>query len=338
VAPRYVAEGMRATRLACSAILTALLSARLAFSDDNEGAEKRRALLDKAQSARTASRHDEALELARKASTIKTSSSLRRFIAEELSALERYAEAYNEAKRCTEDAATEAPSPNHDVVFLGCRSLVHDLAGKVALLSFDWGGPPPEGLAVSVNGEPLDQAPEHAVTPGAVAIEATAPDKKMVAKKVELHGGEVKVVEVRFEGVAAGPSPSAPTAKVASEHPPQATLVRGRLWGPIVGGIGLASAATGVVLLATSESRFNSLKSSCPSPMNCTESDASKESKEGQIRTLETWGNITLISGIGLAAAGTLWFVLDRRPSPKASATDWRVGFSPGAIDVSKSF
>src|SRR5262249_32117384 len=156
------------------------------------------ALLEKAQVARNGSRHAEALEFARRASAIKPSSSLRRFVAEELMALERYADAYNEAKRCTDDAASEAPSPNHDVVFLGCRTLVHDLTSKVALVSFDWGGPPAEGLVIAINGDTLDQATEHAMAPGKLTIEASAPHFEKLTVKVEARAGEVRVVEARL--------------------------------------------------------------------------------------------------------------------------------------------
>ncbi len=337
VAPRYVAFGMMAVRLACAAMLGTLLSTSLAFGDDNQGAVKRRVLLDRAQAARTASRHDEALDLARKAADIKASSSVRRFIAEELAALRRFAEAYNEARRCTDDAATEAPSPNHDVVFLGCRSLVHDLADKIALLSFDWGGPAPEGLRVIVNGQPVDQGNELAVAPGEVVIEASAPDKKTIAKKLQLRAGEVQVVQARFEAVNPQPSLALPTAKAATEPPPP--WPRGRVWGPIVGGVGVASAATGVVLLALSQSRYNTLHASCAAPnATCAATDPTSQSKEKQIQTLDTWGNVTLISGIGLAAVGVTWFVLDRRAGSGAAATDWRVGVSPGALAISKAF
>lgn len=331
---------MMAVRLACAATLGTLLSTGLAFGDDNQGAVERRALLDQAQAARTASRHDEALDLARKAADIKGSSSVRRFIAEELAALQRFAEAYNEARRCTDDAATEAPSPNHDVVFLGCRSLVHDLADKVGLLSFDWGGPAPEGLRVIVNGQPIDQGNELAVAAGEVIIEASAPDKKRIAKKLQLRAGEVKVVQARLEAVSPQPGLAMPVAKAAPPDPPsRSPWPRGRVWGPIVGGVGVASAATGAVLLALSQSRYNTLHGTCTAlNATCAETDPANQSKEKQIQTLDTWGNVTLISGIGLAVVGATWFVLDRRAGSSVAATDWRVGVSPGALAISKAF
>src|SRR5262249_59795061 len=64
-----------------------------------------------------------------------------------------FSAAYEAARGCTEAAASEPPSANHDAVFLGCRALMHELEPRIGLVSFAWDGDLPEGAVLALDGE-----------------------------------------------------------------------------------------------------------------------------------------------------------------------------------------
>ena len=289
--------------------------------------------------ARAEGRHQDALALCRRAALLKSSSSLRRFAAEELATIGRPAEAYNEAQRCIREAASEPPSANHDVVFLGCRTLVHELSAKVALLSFDWGGVVPSGLVVHVNGVTFDAERESAVAPGMLNIEAVQPGRSKATLAVQLAAGEAKTVGIRLEPLG-GSRPEARTALASSPKVtraqrttprPRAAAHPGRSWGPLAAGTGGALAIAGGVLLVASESRYRALTSRC-APGQCSVSDSAVADDKRAIQRLDLWGNVGLISGLGLVGGGLAWFALDR------PADGMQVSVSLTRIELEKSF
>src|SRR5581483_4120871 len=161
-----------------------------------------------------AGRHAEALAAASRAGAMKMTASLRRFLAEELVALGRFPAAYEAAQRCNDEAPQEPPSPNHDLVVRGCRELVRDLAGKVAVVSIDWGGDPPAGATVALSsGESLDLAvPVHPLAPGSVELRASAPGFRDAVRTLDLIAGSVHVVSLRLEAIAPPEPPRPPLA------------------------------------------------------------------------------------------------------------------------------
>src|SRR5882724_3390142 len=219
----------RGMRFAARLVGTALLVSGWALAQQAPGSEERRSLLEQAQTARAEARHQDALAFCRRALQLKSSSSLRRFAAEELATLGRAAEAYNEAQRCIREAATEPPSANHDVVFLGCRTLAHGLSAQVALLSFDWGGDESSSVVVQANGVTLDAGHENAVAPGTLNIEAVLPARPRFTEALQLAAGEAKTLSIRFEsppsaplqargGSASSPPPTRDAERTAPPH------------------------------------------------------------------------------------------------------------------------
>jgi hypothetical protein len=269
------------------------------------GGQTRQALLDRAQAERAAGRHAEALAAAQAAGAIKMTSSLRRFLAEELLALDRPARAYDQALRCADEAAEEPPSPNHDAVRVGCRGLLRELAGVVALVSLDLGASPPAGLVVTAGGEAVDLTVSvHAFTPGPVRVRATAPGAREVVRDVELVAGTARVLVLRLEPVvvaAAAPPPVIQGAPVAAAPPPGggAGLSRGPV---VVGSAGALALATALVLHEISDRRYHSFLQRCMTAP-CSPSDPDRAA----IDRLDTAAQVSLAAGLGLAAAAAVW-------------------------------
>jgi hypothetical protein len=297
-------------------------------------------LLEQAQAARAEARHQDALAFCRRALELKSSSSLRRFAAEELVTLGRAAEAYNEAQRCIREAAAEPPSANHDVVFLGCRALAHELSAQVARLSFDWGGgDEPSGVVVQANGVILDAVHENAVEPGMLHIEAVLPAGPRFSQALQLAAGEAKTLSIHFEPLrsaeaevrSASPGSPRPARAERTAPEPRAASYPGRSWGPIAAGVGGALAIAGGALLVQSASRYRGLTARC-APGQCSESDPVVADEKRSIQRLDLWGNVGLISGLGLLGGGMAWFALDR------PARGTRLSVSLTAIALQKSF
>jgi hypothetical protein len=328
---------IRGTQLAGRFVASVLLASGWSAAQQPQASDERRSLLDQAQAARAAARHQDALAFCRRAIELKSSSSLRRFAAEELAALGRAAEAYNEAERCIREAASEPPSSNHDAVFLGCRTLVHELKPRVALLSFDWGGAEPSGVVIQANGATLDTEHENAVAPGMLSIEAVLPTRLRFTDALQLGAGEAKTIDIRFEQPRSAPAeaPSAllPRRTSVRRTAPQlgATSHPGRSWGPVAAGVGGALAIAGGALLVQSASRYRALTGRC-APGQCSESDSVVADDKRAIQRLDLWGSVGLISGIGLLGGGVAWFALDRPPSGT------RLSISLSQIEVRKSF
>jgi hypothetical protein len=292
--------------------LALLLRQGVALAESPERAD----LIQRAQQAKVAENHAEALRLAREAGQIKMTASLRRFIVEEESALGMWVEAYSDAQKCTREGPLEPPSPNHDAVLIGCRALLHALRDHVGLLVFDVPSPPPADLRVTIAGRLVDgplAETEHAAPLGEVVVEAEASGRVPIHQTVRV-GAEPTHVELALS------EPSRETATTVTtgvapraSEPVAVRTVRGPS-GPIVAGIGLLAGVTAIVARQVANGQYDALQGRCTGQPCPDGSDA-----RARIERLDT---IALVSGIGGAAliglGATLYFVVDKHTEPAA--------------------
>jgi hypothetical protein len=277
--------------------------------------DERAQLIERAQQAKASGDHAQALALAHDAGQIKMTASLRRFVVEEESALGAWVDAYSDAQKCTREAALEPPSPNHDAVLIGCRTLLHSLRDRVGILVFDFGSAPPMDLRVTVDARPVETLlteTEHAAPLGEVTIEATASGRASIRRTVRTGAEPIHVVltfvEPSPETDATAPSPA---AAPRSEQPVATRTVRGPS-GPIVAGIGLAAGIAAIVTRQISNNQYDALQDRC-------RSQACPDGPDARAR-IERLDTAALVSGIGGAAllglGATLYFVVDKRTEP----------------------
>ncbi len=259
--------------IAAAVLLCEVLAARSARAGDSE----RKALIDAAVQARDQGNHARALELARSADSMRSTSSLTRFIAEEQQAVGKLPEAFDAARRCLRLAEGEEPSADHDAVLIGCRTLAAELRARVALVSLRLPSPPPPGTFVRFDGAPVVPAREPIATnPGAIVIEAGAPGRIPFTTTTHAPAGEETAVTVVLELLPSAPPPIA--APAASPLPPEATPHRASLVGPVVGGLGVVALATAGVVHLVANGRYEDLKTQCSG--GCADGDARRSAIE----------------------------------------------------------
>lgn len=173
----------------------------------------REALIADAERARDAGDHDRALELALAAAAIRRTASLELFVAQQRALTGRRDEALASASECVRMAEADGALRNREIILQTCRDLVDELAEGLALVTVRVPSPRSD-LRVSVNGQALpasDWGRPHAVPPGTVRVEATAPGASM-RQSVIVGAGEHSTVEIRFD---AEPTTAAPSAGIS---------------------------------------------------------------------------------------------------------------------------
>ncbi len=302
----------RITPVGPSAVLALgiLTSPTLASAQKPERAE----LIQKAQEAKASGDHVEALRLAREAGETKMTASLRRFLVEEESALGRWIDAYSDAQKCTREAATEPPSPNHDAVLVGCRALLHSLREHVGLLVFDFASPPPPDLRITIDGRLVEDPfaeTEHPASLGEVAVEATASGRRSIRRTVQTASEPAHVALAFAEP--SQDSLATPVAVPPAAEPVAFRTVRGPS-GPIVAGIGLAAGIAAIVTRRIATGEYDDLEQRCHSPQGCP------PDRDDVRARIERFDNVAFASAVGGAAllglGATLYFFVDKRTEP----------------------
>jgi hypothetical protein len=319
------------------------LGATPAFAEGAGAAARSRAeLLARAERERAAGHDAEALAAALAAAKLGVTSSLLRFVAEERAALGEFGAAYEAARGCTEAAANEPPSANHDVVFLGCRALMHELEPRVGLLSFAWSGDLPESAVLVLDGEVI--APERrarGLEPGEHELHFDAVGYEPIALELSLKAGETRQVELTL--VPAEPAPQArepgapPQAPVAASPPagarPAHVAKRSRpaLTPPIlVAGGGAALLALALATNLDSSAKYADLRRSCERAP-CGSSPPERRAIDG----LDTATTVLLLAGSAAVATGAVWLTLNLSARGRRSA---EVGVGPGFCSVRGAF
>jgi hypothetical protein len=229
-----------------------------------------------------------------------------------------WVDAYSDAQKCTREAAQEPPSPNHDAVLIGCRTLLHTLREHVGLIVLDFPSPSPADLRVAFDGRLVDgllTETEHPSALGEVVIDASA-SSLATFRRMVLVGPEPIHVTLFAEPP---PEPvAAPVARdvVAPAVEPGARRTVHGLSGPIVAGVGLAAGIGAIVTRVVANGQYDALEQRCSA-------QACPDGPEARAR-IERLDTAALVSGIGGAAllglGATLYFVVDKRTeTPKSS-------------------
>ncbi|HTQ05015.1 MAG TPA: hypothetical protein VMI54_14220 [Polyangiaceae bacterium] len=331
----------RAVVALAGAALPLALAAAPSLAAEPAGTPNRGELLDRAERERAAGHDAEALAAALAAANVSVTSSLLRFIAEEHATLGQLGAAYEAAHRCTEAAANEPPSENHDVVFLGCRALMHELEPRVALVTFGWRGELPEDARLVLDGETI--APERGargLDAGSHDVRFSAPGYEPLALSLALKAGDAREVELTLERTPSPPSDRAglaPRGDAASRSErlpdePRRNGARRSLTLPVLvtgGGAALLAAALATSLDASA--KYADLRRVCaraacgPSPP-----------ERGSIDALDRATTIFLIAGSAAVATGAVWLTLTLTARGRANVTS--VGVGPGFCSVRGAF
>ena len=191
---------------------------------------------------------------------------------------------------------------------------------------------------VSVDGRPLtdhlDGSPLK-VDPGAHLFTFEVAGQPAVTDKVLIREGEAGRHEnVVFSGLNAAPSTTPPASPGGASLPdavPDAQPSKGsaqRTIGLVVGGVGVAGLAAGVVFWQLGSSAWNSAKQACGGNVSACTDVGSANSHRSTATTDATVSTVAFIAGGALLAAGGVLFLTGPRES--GSATAIRVAPSVG--------
>jgi hypothetical protein len=315
--------------LGCGYLLT--LALLCSEADALAEAPERAELIQKAQQARASGDHNEALRLGRQAGEAKMTASLRRFLVEEESAIGLWVDAYSDAQKCTREAAMEPPSPNHDAVLIGCRTLLHELREHVGLIVFDFASPPPADLQVTIDGRLVDgllTEAEHPTSLGEIAVEARASGRRTIKRTVRAESDPTHVA------LAFSEPPQEPATVTATPQigPPRGESVSVRTVrgpsGPIVAGVGVAAGIGAIITRAVATGEYDSLQDRCR-VQGCSDGLATRD----RIERLDTIALVSGVAGVALVGLGaTLYFVIDQRSEPAPpppKSTSLSLGIDP---------
>ncbi len=251
--------GLRPARGALA--LAAFALARPGLAQTNRDLATRRLLIEQATAERAAGHHAQALSLAQRAGAVQMSPSVQLFIAQEMDATGDPAGALALADQCAHDVDRDPTIPHRAALLATCRELAAETRGRVGYLVVRAPDPAPDGLRVSVQGAPLNPAllgVPYVVSPGAVAVEATAPGRQPFSTSRAVTVGATEQLTLDLPPVVVAPPVVVvpppvvvvPRPVVTPPSPPAAPVARSRVapWTLVVGGS--AVLVGGVVLLA----------------------------------------------------------------------------------------
>jgi hypothetical protein len=304
---------------------------------DGAAIAARRDLIAQAQQARSASQHQQALQLAMRAGRLQMTPSLRRFIAEEQNALGQLAEALGSADLCLREAERDAGATNRDEHISACSSLAEDLRRRVGRVVIEAPSPAPSGLQITVAHAALPDAlwgVPYVVTPGLVAIDATVPGRPTFHRDVQIDAANTVNVPISFEGVVAPAGTGTavvPAGAAEAQQPAEGQQARQeapqdqttRTSGPGVGP--WITVGAGAVVLGLSGVFFALRGASLADANRGCDASGCPESNFPAYQRAITYNVLTGVSfGVGLAAVagGVLWYVLARprgNPPPRTA-------------------
>lgn len=320
--------------------LALTLVAQLAWGQGPSAPEEaaRLGLIEKAKASHAAGDHRTALDLAERAAAIQQTPTLRYFLAYEQQELGQLAEAYGNAQQCARDFDLDRQLPKRDQYLSACRTLRDQLGGRVGYLVLQL-SKVPEALSVKIKGQEMKHAlfgVPYPVTPGTVAVEASAPGHNPFRTEITVvagapfelrislteaplaqnpavcppgysrQGGNCVLAPALAEaatGAGATGSESAILREQASAAKPEP---RGhRRLGVVLAIAGVAAAVASGISYGVADSRFKSLRSECD--RGCTAERA--ESGKNTVRTLDRLTVGSAILGGGLLLSGTAFFL-----------------------------
>jgi hypothetical protein len=254
-------------------------------------------------------------------------------------------EAYMRAARTSLDA--ESPEPFRKAVHDAEEDLLalHARMPKVTIVPSGPGASDPR-LTVTLDGRPLASAlvgVELPIDPGEHTLHALVPSgqpTELVFSVTEKQRQKVELVvaDARHAAVAPKPTVVAPppvAAKPDSPEPPPSPWHQRA--GLIVGGVGVAGVATGIITGLLAGSRYSKAEREC-TDHTCVEGSAGWDAVQSfrTFRTVSTVGYI--VGGVGLAAGTTLLLTAPAEPAKSARARALNVWVSASSVGVAGAF
>ncbi|MFO0648032.1 MAG: protein kinase [Polyangiales bacterium] len=211
-----------------------LLATPVAFAQTSAELAARRLLVERAEAVRAAGQHAEALDLASRAGQIQMTPSVRLFIAQEQQQTNLLAEAFGSADQCLRDVETNPSARHRDVIRERCNALHDELRSRIGQLVVQVPTPLPAELRILIAGQPLNPALYNApmvVTPGDIAVVASAPGRRTWNGSTHVVAGATATVRVELEPeviaqtpIVAAPSRVAPVVAPAGPPPERAAV------------------------------------------------------------------------------------------------------------------
>ena len=179
---------------------------------------------------------------------------------------------------------------------------------------------------------------ELPVDPGPHTITAKAPGYKPFTTSFNMAEKESKTVELTLEKIimAADPTADMNTGSAATpgnggaEKPAEPPHKPNRLLPIVVGSVGVASLITSGIFFALRSGTIKDLNNGCGADHNNCPTDLQSTYNKG--KTYNTVADVTLGVGIVGVAAGTVLFLLQKKPAP--AVTKASITFVPSAPDA----
>lgn len=309
----------------CVAVSSAVLTSRVARAQSSAEEIVRSDLVTRAEAARGAGHHAEALDLAARAGTIRMTASLRQFIAYEREAAGQVLEALDASLRCVREAEVDASLRNRAQILDACRALRDRLQPRVGRLHVQVEGVDPARVRLTVNGREVDRAlwrVGYPVMPGDVLVSATAGEARVEREVTVVAGADVDETLRLDAPPPAAPPPVAPppvaTQPVVSQSVATQPVVSPRpaapsLAGPVslltVGGVSLLSAVVFAVLRDDAQAARDA---ECDA-MGVGRCDPVANQHDEAFRDYTVATDVALGVGVAGAAAGAVWLGLSLR-------------------------
>jgi hypothetical protein len=316
-------------------VLSALVPLRASAQGDPAEAA-RRELVAQADAASQAGDHARALELARRAATLRVTPSLTAFLAREHQHLDQRVEALDQARACLRDAALDATLRNRETIVQVCETVRAAVEPRVGRLELRVAPNAPAGLVVQVDGRAVLPALFGVATPvmpGSVRVVAEAPGHIRFAREVTATEGALTVVDLALSPEAPPPAPPPPPpppppAPIAAPPPPPAPIAAPRPApsspgvGPwILGGAGVAGLALAGVFFGLAGSAQGERDAACPVPERCPNAAAGAvaDARDDDYSARLTATNVALAVGAAALTGAVVWYVVARGTGSRAS-------------------
>lgn len=320
----------RFVRGACVA-LAAFAFARAGLAQTHRDLATRRLLIEQATAERAAGHHAQALSLAQRAGAVQMSPSVQLFIAQEMDATGDPAGALALADQCARDVERDPAIPHGRELLTTCRDLARETRARVGYLVVSAPDPSPEGLRVSVQGAPLNPAllgVPNVVSPGSVAVEATAPGRRDFSASRSVAAGATERVTLDLPPVVVeAPVVVAPPVVVVA--PPVVVVARPVVVVPhrtarsravpwaLVGG-GAAALVGGAVLLAVRAAALDG----CVVSGSAAECDSQTDVDDARSANgLAAGAGVALGVGAAAVAVGVGWLLLGGSAPARVTAS-----------------
>ncbi len=157
-----------------------------------------------------------------------------------------------------------------------------------------------------------------------------SPERAQIQRRIEVF--EQKIADEKQQAAAAQsakPSPTQPAVGAPSNQPNNGTVPptsptpagesKPIAWGPIaVIAVGGVTTVVGGIVYLKAKSDISDVESKCPNHV-CQKDQPTLVQQGNDARSRATTGTIVTISGLAIAGAGVVWFVLDSKKSPQTA-------------------